>query len=79
MLGAIDYHVQTYSGAGPVALTMMFHSVEIIPGASPYALREQDVRRLINRVAVVLRHCFAAEVEFVTLSEMHDRFVVSDV
>jgi len=79
MLGAIDYHVQTYSGAGLVALTMMFHSVEVIAGASPYALRGQDVQRLIDRIAVVLRHCRAAGVEFVTLSEMHRRFAVSDV
>jgi hypothetical protein len=79
MLGAIDYHVQTYSGAGPVALTMMFHSVEVIPSASPYALREPDVRRLIHRIAVVLRRCRADGVQFVTLSEMHDRFVASDV
>lgn len=79
MLGAIDYHVQTYSGAGLVALTMMFHSIEIIPGASPYALRDRDVRRLIDRVAVVLRYCCAAGVESVTLSEMRDRFVASGV
>ncbi len=39
--------VETWRGGPPVVLNIMFHSVEAIPGASPYALVPEDVERLV--------------------------------
>lgn len=39
-----------------VVLNLMFHSVELIPQASPYASSEQDVERLIQAVETLTLH-----------------------
>jgi peptidoglycan/xylan/chitin deacetylase (PgdA/CDA1 family) len=38
-----------------VFLNAMFHNVEVVPGASPYASSERGCRRLLRRLAALLR------------------------
>jgi hypothetical protein len=40
-------------------LCVMFHSMEVIPGASPYAQSQRDVRRICDALRVLLDHCTA--------------------
>jgi len=38
------------SNSSPVFLNMMFHSMEIIPGASPYAKNPEQANRIVHRI-----------------------------
>jgi len=43
------------SPSRPVILNAMFHNVEIVPGASPYAANDRACRRILERLAGLLR------------------------
>lgn len=49
---------------------MMFHSMECIPGASPYCAKETDCQRFLDSISFLLDKCARAGFEFVTLSEV---------
>jgi hypothetical protein len=51
-------------------LVMMFHSMEVIPGASPYAASIQDVRRLLNGLEFFLEHCVSNGFAFCGLADL---------
>ena len=50
---------------------MMFHSVEIIPGVSPYSKREKDSRKILKRIEAILNFFNCLGAKFTTLSEFH--------
>ena len=61
--------------ASPLVLNMMFHSMEVIPGASPYSKSEEDVQRFLMRIEQVLKYCINRwRVTFTTLSEVSKYF-----
>jgi hypothetical protein len=61
---------------GEVAVVnMMFHSVDIIPNASPAALTEADSQMLLHRIEDVLRYASKKGYMFVTLSEVRPYFI----
>src|SRR5581483_1130552 len=41
-------------GATPPVLNVMFHNVEVVAGASPYAAREAEARAIVERLAALL-------------------------
>ena len=41
----------------PVVLNAMFHNVEVVAGASPYAATEEEARRTVDRVGALLEYC----------------------
>lgn len=43
-------------GARPVVLNAMFHNVEVVAGASPYAATDAAALRIVERVGVLLEH-----------------------
>jgi hypothetical protein len=45
-------------------LVLMFHSIEVIPGASPYCADRDDVDRLLAALDHLLAHCRRAGIEF---------------
>ena len=49
-------------------LNIMFHSMEFVPGASPYATTDADVRRLTRRLDALLHALGAAGARFVPLT-----------
>ena len=53
---------------------MMFHSMEFVPLASPYARTEQECQFLLNRLELVFRACAEDGFEFVTQSELYPIF-----
>ena len=60
----------TYVDRAPERLlVLMFHSIEIIPGASPYAATPAECDRIISSLRFLLRHCTREGIAFVTLSK----------
>ena len=53
------------SPGGPIVLNAMFHNVEVIAGASPYARTERAARGVLRRLSALLS--FAARESIVTL------------
>ena len=50
-------------------LVLMLHSMEVIPGASPYATSERDVQRIVNSLRALFEHCIAHKIRCCTLTE----------
>ncbi|MDB5047010.1 MAG: deacetylase [Fibrobacteres bacterium] len=53
--------------SGPRILNMMFHSMEVIPDANPYTHSPEDVRRFLDSLGEILRHCRDRGVKFTSL------------
>ena len=68
----IDYVIKRYAYLDQVFLTMMFHSQEVIPNASPYTKSEREVLEYIN----FLYDCFSLAsrrgIKFMTLEEIYN-------
>lgn len=56
LLKLADLIVAAAPRTGPAVLNVMFHSVELVPGASPYAQTESDVLNLLESLAQLTRH-----------------------
>jgi hypothetical protein len=54
----------------PVFLNAMFHNVEIIPGASPYADSERDARGIMDRLGALLDFASKEKIAVVGLSDV---------
>lgn len=57
-----------------LVLNMMFHSMEIIPKASPYPQTEEDVRRFLDDLSSVLYWCAGEGVEFASAASVYPVF-----
>jgi len=57
-----------------VVLNMMFHSVELIPGASPYCQTDLEVKFFLSRITSVLDFISKHGGSFCTLSELYPIF-----
>jgi len=51
-----DQVIANCDGKKPIVLNMMYHNVEVIPGASPYAQTESEVENILNSQAVLFEH-----------------------
>lgn len=75
LIALADRVVATWRGGPPVVLNVMFHSVEAIPGASPYAATPQDVTRLVEDLEKLFEHLRSTYmVEACGLSSLHSMF-----
>jgi hypothetical protein len=54
----------------PVILNAMFHNVEVIPGASPYAASEREAQAILDRLATLLAFARAEGIRVVGLSDV---------
>jgi hypothetical protein len=54
----------------PVVLNAMFHNVEVVAGASPYAANEAQARRIVERLAGLLDFARGAGMAFARLSDV---------
>lgn len=57
-----------------IVLNMMFHSMEIIPNASPYTKTEKDCNEFIKRLKDVLNYGKRHNFNFISLSELYPNF-----
>ena len=74
MLGVITKLLKRYGGNNAIVLNMMFHSMEVIPNASPYTKTEDECEALLGRMGMVLEYCATNNFNFVTLSELYSVF-----
>lgn len=54
----------------PVILNAMFHNVEIVPGASPYARTEAEARRILDRLGLLLAFAARERIPVVGLGDV---------
>lgn len=66
--------LQSQNGSGHQVINMMFHSMEIVPGASPFAQTEEDCQRILGRIEAVLQYAAESGVQFVTLKELSEYY-----
>lgn len=75
LIALADRVVATWRGGPPVVLNVMFHSVEAVPGASPYALVSEDVTRLVEDLGSLFDHLRSSyAVDARGLSSLHSIF-----
>jgi hypothetical protein len=69
MRRAMDAHLTATAEAPRAMLVMMFHSVEVIPAASPYAQTEAEVRVFLDRLERTLAYAHRLGAKFIGLGE----------
>ncbi len=70
----VRYQLSRHRGKRIVVLNMMFHSMEIIPAATPYPQSDADVQRFVDDMVEVLDWCAGMGVKFTGLSGLHPYF-----
>ena len=65
---------EEYSDKKDISLNMMFHSMEIMAGASPYAAKEKHCLRILDYLEYALAYAKDNQFRFSTLSEMPQYF-----
>jgi len=70
----VRYQLHRHRSQRVVVLNMMFHSMEIIPQATPYPQDQDQVKRFVDDMTTVLDWCAAMGVSFCGLSALRQRF-----
>jgi hypothetical protein len=78
MRRVIDDYLARYRAKGNVVLNMMFHSMELVPNASPYTRTEEEAQEMLRRIERVLAFVASQGARFVTLSELAERWSKED-
>lgn len=67
-------HLKRFARQPLVVLNMMFHSMEVIPKASPYPQTEADVHKFLGQLSEVLDWCAGLGFEYSALSDIKHHF-----
>lgn len=78
MVHVIKKMIKKYPMNDVIVLNMMFHSMEIIPNASPYTRTRRESEKLLARIETVLKYSVGNSFNFVTLSELYPYFCKTD-
>lgn len=70
----VSYHLHRHRGQRVVVLNMMFHSMEIIPKATPYPQNDEQVLRFVDDMVTVLDWCGGMGVHFCGLSALRQHY-----
>ncbi len=70
MIDLIEYFIEKYHNSKSIVLNMVFHSMEVIPKASPYTRTDKDVDRFISKLRDVLDYCNKNGVVFTELKDI---------
>jgi hypothetical protein len=60
------------AGRETIVLNAMFHNVEVVPGASPYAATERDAARILGRLTTLLGFARQEGIESIGLGDVPD-------
>lgn len=74
MKETLRYHLQRYRDRPVVVLNMMFHSMEVVPKASPYPQTEAEVARFLDDLSAVLTWCRGEGIDFSGLADAAKAF-----
>lgn len=69
MKKVIHHQLRRHRDAPVVVVNMMFHSMEVIPAASPYPQSESDVRQYLDDLGEILHWAGAEGIEFCGITE----------
>lgn len=72
MISVIKRYVTRYQDEQMIVLNMMFHSMEVMPGKSPYVLTKKDCRSFLGRIEAVLAYCSNEGVGFARLTDVYE-------
>jgi|ERR1051325_10438057 hypothetical protein len=72
MKQVIDAHLKMVGSGKPALLVMMFHSVEVIAAASPYAQNEEEAAVFLKRLEQTLGYCQELGAKSIGLSQAAD-------
>jgi len=68
-----DYHIRKEAGSN-VNLNMMFHSMEVTPGASPYTKTDDDVKKYLEDLHDILNWCGEQGFKFIKCCDLPSVF-----
>jgi len=71
----VNYHLKHYSNNEILVINMMFHSMEVIPKASPYPQTDSDVQRFISDMSEVLNWCKNEGIEFCKTKNFYHKYI----
>jgi hypothetical protein len=74
MVDVMRRTTEIYADKKDVTLNMMFHSMEIMPGASPYAAKEEDCQRILGYIEQALTYAKDNAFRLSILGEMPQYF-----
>jgi hypothetical protein len=74
MKAVVRHHLQRYRDRRIVVLNMMFHSMEVIPRATPYPQSTSDVQRFLDELAQILEWCGREGVRFSRAADVYSDF-----
>jgi hypothetical protein len=75
MKKVVCHHLKRYQSQKTVVLNMMFHSMEVIPKASPYPQNKLEVTRFLDSLAEVLQWSRQEGIRFCKASDLYLRFM----
>lgn len=75
MKGVVRHHLNRFADQPIVVLNMMFHSMEVIPKASPYPQSAADVMKFTEQLKQTLDWCAKQGFRFSTLKGVREHFV----
>lgn len=74
MKAVVRHQLARHADAPVLAINMMFHSMEIVEGASPYPQTGAEVRRFIEDMQAALAWCASEGARFVPLGALREAF-----
>jgi hypothetical protein len=74
MVDVMKRVAEEYADKKDISLNMMFHSMEIMPGVSPYAAKEKHCQRILDYLEHALIYAKDNNFRFSTLGEMPQYF-----
>ncbi len=66
----VRYHLKKYAAQENIVINMMFHSMEVIPKASPYPQTEAESRYFIDEMLTCLSWCKGEGIQFCALKDL---------
>lgn len=67
-------HARSAQESGPIVLNCMFHNVEVVAGASPYAQTEAQVDAIMTRLAALLAWAERENIRGIGLADVPELF-----
>jgi len=74
MKEVVRYHLKQYGHNDTIVINMMFHSMEVIPKASPYPQTDAEVTVFIDDMLSVLNWCKEEGIRFCSTKEFYSIF-----
>jgi hypothetical protein len=67
-------NAQAFDIGRPTVLNCMFHNVEVVPGASPYAASEAEAKAILDRLVGLLAFAQSENIGVIGLSDVPELF-----